>query len=209
MTPDLNPAMSPLRFLCAPALACALLTVAGPAAAGATSTRATATAGATATATTADDDPLRRANNVLYAEWLGPGQVYSIDYERTLDRVSLRAGVGYIPGIVKPSTPGAQGHFTTLLLTVPICVSYAALVSDWNVIEVAAGAVPMYVRAHVSTPYIKESDSNTTTVLGTLYFGYRYQPSSGGISVRAGISMLAGKYGFLPLWPYVSLGTTF
>ena len=67
----------------------------------------------------------------------------------------------------------------------------------------------LYAAAHVSTIYVKERPTASTTVFGTALIGYRYQPPDGGVLFRIGASMIAGRDGFFPLWPYASLGVTF
>jgi hypothetical protein len=51
--------------------------------------------------------------------------------------------------------------------------------------------------------------SNNNGVLGTLNFGYRYQPVDGGFSFRAGVSPIITSDQFLPYWPYLSFGYSF
>lgn len=158
------------------------------------------------TSPAADD---HEARNLVYAEGLGLGVVYSVNVERTFGDASVRLGAGYIAGSVQPDTPGARARTETVLLSVPVSISYVGMRQDWSILEVGAGAVPLHVGAHVSTLFVSESNTSTNTVLAALYAGYRYQPTPGGLLVRAGVSAIAGKYGLLPFWPYVAAGGVF
>jgi hypothetical protein len=151
----------------------------------------------------------RTANNAFYAEGLGPGIVYSLNYERVFDDVVVRGGVGCVFGEEKSSKPGAETSTKPLLLTVPLTVGYIGNGTKWNMLELGAGAVVLHAAANAGTFYVTSRPSATTTVLATAIIGYRFQPPRGGLTVRAGLCALVGRYGFLPLWPYASAGWSF
>jgi hypothetical protein len=155
-------------------------------------------------ATTGSDESDRIAKNSVYAEGLGPGVVYSLDYDRVIGAFAGRAGVGVVVG--RETSSSGSSKLLPLLLTIPITVSYVGGGTDWDMFEAGAGLVVTHVAPRVSTAYVKERQTATTTVLGTVFLGYRYQPPSGGFMFRVGASALAGRYGVLPLWPYLALG---
>ena len=67
----------------------------------------------------------RTAKNVIYAEGLGAGLFYSVNYERNvLDFLSVRAGIGYFPLSVSAGTSSASSHY----VTIPLMVNYLGLV---------------------------------------------------------------------------------
>ena len=74
-------------------------------------------------------------------------------------------------------------------------------------LELGAGGVLVYATGKASFGG-SSSTSSGVGALGTAIVGYRYQPSDGGFTLRAGFSPLFGSGGFLPL-PYLSLGGAF
>jgi hypothetical protein len=131
--------------------------------------------------------------------------VYSLDYDRVIGAFAARAGVGLVVGSEKSSS--GESKVLPLLLSVPLTVSYiGGGGNDWDMFETGAGIVVTRVAPRVSTAYVKERQTTTTSVLGTVFLGYRYQPPSGGFMFRVGASALVGSYGFFPLWPYLALG---
>lgn len=155
----------------------------------------------------------RAAKNVIYAEGLGAGIYYSINYERTFGDFSGRVGFGYVSlgasAVNGTSTSSASASF----LSVPLTVSYLGIGSKTSMFEVGAGATILNVGG--SATFLGESSSSRssgsdTLVLGDVITGYRLQPPDGGFFLRAGINTLLGIPGFavLPL-PYLALGGTF
>ena len=52
-------------------------------------------------------------------------------------------------------------------------------------------------------------DENNSSVLGTMSFAYRLQPSDRGFSFRAGLSPIFNKNFFIPYYAGISLGYSF
>jgi hypothetical protein len=147
----------------------------------------------------------RTANNALYVEGLGPGLFYSVDYDRAFGDIAARIGVGYVSLGVSDGQSSASASF----LSIPITVSYLGIGSKKHMFEVGGGVSILHVGAGASGLYVDEKGSGSaTTVLGTVILGYRMQPVDGGFFLRAGLSPLISKYGFLP-WPHIGLGATF
>ncbi len=154
-------------------------------------------------------EDVRQANDSLYVEALGPAIYYSLNYDRIIGPVAARIGVGMMFG-KEESQNGVGGSVpTTLLLAIPITVSYVGDGPLWDMFEAGAGVVITHVAARASGLYIKENATAVTAPIATAFLGYRYQPPDGGLLVRVGISTLVSRYGFYPVWPYGSLGVAF
>jgi hypothetical protein len=145
----------------------------------------------------------RTANNALYIELLGPGLLYSLDYDRTFGPVAARVGIEYW----SLSASGGSGSSSATFLSFPVTVSYLGIGSLKHIFEIGAGAEITYFGGSASVLGASSSGS-AVTAWGTILAGYRYQPPDGGFFLRAGISPLIGSGFFLP-WPYVGLGATF
>jgi len=148
----------------------------------------------------------RYANNAVYAEGLGPGIVYSLNYDRAFGDWAIRAGVGLVPG----QESGKNGpHSEIALGTVPITVTFIGAGNRWSMLEVGLGVVGLHVAPNVSTFLVDRKTFTVNTVLGTGIVGYRFQPPRGGVIVRLGVCPVVSRYGFFPLWPYGAFGGTF
>lgn len=145
----------------------------------------------------------RSANNALYIELLGPGLLYSLNYDHAFGPVAARVGIEYW----SLSASGGSGSSSATFLSFPVTVSYLGIGSLKHIFEVGAGAEITYFGGSASVLGASSSGS-AVTAWGTLILGYRYQPPDGGFFLRAGISPLIGSGFFLP-WPYVGLGATF
>ncbi len=150
----------------------------------------------------------RNANNSVYLEGLGPGLVYTLNYDRVLgDDFSLRAGFGLVLGEEKSAS--GEKSIKPLILSIPVMLNYIGGGSRWSMLEVGAGLVLLHVGARVSYIYVQKRDDAETSPVAAGLIGYRYQPPNGGFMFRAGVTALVGRYGFLPLWPYASVGWAF
>ena len=150
----------------------------------------------------------RTANNSIYAEGLGPGLLYSINYDRTFDDFAGRIGFGYVS--LSASSGSASAHAE--MITVPITVSYLGIGSKKHMFEVGAGATILHVGAGASTFAADASETasrSATKVLGAIILGYRLQPPDGGFLLRAGLSPIIGAASAVLPWPYLALGGTF
>jgi hypothetical protein len=146
----------------------------------------------------------RTANNALFVEGLGPGLLYSINYERTFSEFALRVGFDYFSLSASNQGTSASAAF----LAVPLTFSYLGIGSLKHIFELGGGAALLYFGGSVNTLGNSTSGS-AVAALGTLIVGYRYQPPDGGFFFRAGLSpLISSAGGFLP-WPYLSLGATF
>jgi hypothetical protein len=152
-------------------------------------------------------DPAREANNSLYLELGGSGAVYSLNYERFVQRdVSLRVGFGYV------SLKGAEISGGTVvneiaLLTIPVTASYLGIGSGNHRLELGAGAVFARITGETTSDGAKAFGS-ASGVVGTAIAGYRYVRPDGGFTFRAAFTPLFGEGGFQP-WAGVALGYSF
>ncbi|MFD0767111.1 hypothetical protein ACFQZI_19795 [Mucilaginibacter lutimaris] len=153
-----------------------------------------------------------KQGKTVFFELLGPGAVYSVNYDT---RFAKRPdGWGGRIGLSYYSESGEH------LFTAPLVVNYLAG-KHGKYFEVGAGITYYNVNTNdvffdnryyeVIDPnggyYVKEKNHNG--VLGTLNFGYRYQPLDGGFAFRTGVSPVFTQDRFLPWWPYVSFGYSF
>ncbi len=170
-----------------------------------------------ATSARAED---RAANNSLFVEGLGPGLLYSFNYERTIENdFALRIGTSYMSFGASASAGGADVvEASASLLMVPVVASYLGISSGSNALELGVGGIYLHASAEASGGGITQTGAGST-VWGTAVIGYRRQPVNGGFMFRVGMSALIGKglgfnitdpaaIGVVP-WPYLSLGATF
>lgn len=157
----------------------------------------------------------RTANNVLYAEGLGAGIFYSINYERVFGDFSGRVGFGYASvGVSATNGTGTSGGSASAsFLAVPITVSYLGIGSKKHMFEVGGGATIFNEGANASafnTDSSSHGSGSSTAVLGNVITGYRLQPPDGGFFLRAGLNTILGGTSLPVLpWPYIALGGTF
>ena len=158
----------------------------------------------------------REAKNAIYADLLGPGLFYSLNYDREIfDDVSARIGFSYLSlGASVSDGAGTSVSESFSYWAVPLTVSYLGIGSPDNMFEVGGGGILMDVKG----AGLVESNGNNVDASGnidTMLFGmtaiagYRHQPADGGFVFRVGMSpMMVFSSGFLP-WGYLSLGGAF
>lgn len=134
----------------------------------------------------------------IYFELFGPGITFSANYDTRFsqkrDGFGGRAGVGFL----------AIGGSS--FVSVPFQVNY--LLGKANrYLEIGLGAT--YV-SYTGTGFFSFDNTPTTThnVLGTMTFGYRYQPVDGGFNFRASFNPLFDSSTFYP-FVGISVGYTF
>nr|WP_294948751.1 hypothetical protein [uncultured Mucilaginibacter sp.] len=152
----------------------------------------------------------------VYFEALGPGLAYSFNYDTRFknrqDGLGGRAGISYF------ASSGDK------LFTVPVVINYL-LGKEGHYFEIGAGATFYHVNSDGFTDlfgydnyeytlypdgsYQAPQRNSETGVYGSLNFGYRYQPVSGGFSFRGGFSPVFSSHDFIPYWPYLSFGYSF
>lgn len=155
----------------------------------------------------------RPAKNSIYAEGLGPGLLYSINYDRLIiDDLAVRVGFSYMSFSASAGSSSASASF----LSFPITASYLGVGSPKHILELGGGADIVYATGSASGIGASTSGAGVGAA-GTVLIGYRLQPPDGGFNFRVGISPLFGpgfgfgggtSFGVLP-WGYLSLGGTF
>jgi hypothetical protein len=157
----------------------------------------------------------RSAKNAIYAEGLGAGLYYSVNYERAFGDFSARLGFGYVSvGVTETSTSGTSGGSgSASFLAVPITVSYLGIGSKTHMFELGAGATILSLGANASafeTNSSSSSSASSTLVFGNVITAYRLQPADGGFFMRLGLNTVVGLPGFPVIpWPAIALGGTF
>lgn len=149
--------------------------------------------------------PIAPASNAVFAELLGNGLLYSINYERFLwpIPIGIRAGASFFTYAV--SDVSGSGNLT--LLTFPITASYY-----WGTLhhklQLGLGATILYTSA--SSDSSGTSYGNTgLAIAATAIVGYRYLPIGRGFTFGAGFTpLLRTSRGFLP-WGGVTAGYVF
>jgi hypothetical protein len=127
----------------------------------------------------------------VYAELLGPGVFYSINYERVITaNFTTRIGASFIPKL----SNGGRGYAYFIL---PIMANYI-LGEESNKLELGAGV-----------DVIVDNKKPGVLLIGTI--GYRYQPSAGGFHFRIVASPIFSRdtgFVILPLIG-ISIGACF
>ncbi len=156
----------------------------------------------------APDEPAgkRTAANVIFAEALGSGLLYSVNYERLVDRwnVGLRGGISYFTYAV--SSYGSSGNLT--LVTFPFVASYYL---GWKShhLQLGLGATVLYTGVATDSQGTKfDGERSGIGVAATGVVGYRFLPRDGGLSFGVGFTPLVRASRFLP-WGGANVGYAF
>lgn len=161
----------------------------------------------------------RTALNTLYAEGLGAGGAYSVNYERlVLNDLAIHIGFSYWSVSATASGGGGTASASGSFIAVPITASYLGVSSGSHTLEMGGGLTIWNVSVTGSSGGFVGA-ANGFVPIGTVLVGYRYMPREGGFNFRVGASPLFGKglglnannptaFGVLP-WGYISLGWTF
>jgi hypothetical protein len=161
--------------------------------------------------------PARRPSpNSVYAEGLGAGLAYSVNYERlVIDDLGVRIGVSYLSMSATAGSASASASW----MSFPITASYIGIRGGKHALELGGGATLTRASGSGSSFGMTASGSGVSA-LGTAMIGYRIHPVDGaGFQFRVGLMALAGKglgldtsdptaFGFLP-WGYISFGASF
>lgn len=143
-------------------------------------------------------DTSLRAKSV-YVEYGGPSAIYSVTYDTRFTRSNngwgFRAGVGFLP---------SQGINN---ISVPVQVNYL-LGSTRHFFEAGAGAT--FFHGNQTNSWFGPQKEGSL-VFGSLSAGYRYQPLQRGITVRVGMTGIAGPFNnnSVAALPHISIGYRF
>jgi|WetSurMetagenome_2_1015567.scaffolds.fasta_scaffold138488_2 hypothetical protein len=163
----------------------------------------------------------RTALNSIYAEGLGPGLLYSINYERlVVNDLGVRVGMSYSSFSASSTNMNGttEGSASVAFMTFPLTASYLGISGGAHCLELGGGMTLISASGKASAPGM-ESKGSGMAVLENVLIGYRIHPVNGGFQFRVGFSGLFGTglgfsvtdptaFGFLP-WFYLSLGGCF
>jgi hypothetical protein len=150
----------------------------------------------------------RTAMSSIYAEALGGGLLYSINYDRLIiDQLAVRAGFSYFLITASSSSEGTTSSVSANTWTIPIAANYVGLYSGSHGLETGLGATLIYASGTGSSLGYSSSASGLDAFM-TANVGYRLQPVNGGFNFRIGAQALIASWGTIP-WGYMSLGYTF
>lgn len=149
---------------------------------------------------------VRGAPNVLFAEALGVGLLYSVNYERLFEdlNIGLRGGASYFTYAV--SSYGRSGNL--VLASFPLVASYYVTWDD-HALQLGLGATLLYTGVATDsqgTEFASERSGLGLAASGVV--GYRYLPRDGGFTFGVGFTPLLRRSSFLP-WAGASAGYAF
>ncbi|MET0595963.1 MAG: hypothetical protein ABW133_24900 [Polyangiaceae bacterium] len=161
------------------------------------------------------------APNSIYAEGLGAGILYSLNYERmVLDDLAVRGGFGYVSFGASASSGGQTTSASASLQTVPITLSYTGVRAGKHALELGGGATLAFASGSGSAG-VSNASASGMMPYGTAMVGYRIHPvDHAGFNFRVGAMALGGKglslsaptdanaFGVIP-WLYLSMGASF
>lgn len=159
-----------------------------------------------------------RAPNSIYAELLGAGLVYSVNYERlVLEDLGVHAGLSYIGVSATAGTSEGTAKSSVTFMTIPVGFSYLGIGSKHHMLELGGNLSFLYIGGSASGFGVSSSGSGML-VLPNALVGYRLHPVDGaGFQFRVGAMFFAGKgfddadpskFGMQP-WGYISFGASF
>ncbi len=149
----------------------------------------------------------RTALNDIFFEALGSGLLYSLNYERIIDKwnIGLRAGASYFTYAV--SSYNRSGNLT--LVSFPVLASYYYGLWRGHHLQFGLGATVLYTG--VATDSLGTSFDAERSGFGlaaSAVIGYRYMPRDGGVSFGIGFTPLVRASKLLP-WGGANVGYAF
>lgn len=172
------------------------------------------------------DPKTRPAPNSVFAEMLGAGLWYSVNYERrVIDDLGVRAGLSYIAFGVSASAGGSTASAGYSMFNIPITAEYLGVRSGKHGLEAGGGVTLSFVGGSASVSSGGTSgtaEASGVNPFGTIFVGYRLHPvGKAGFQFRIGAMALIGRgyslkpdpadpaaIGVLP-YGYLSLGASF
>jgi hypothetical protein len=156
------------------------------------------------------------AKNAVFLEGLGPGLLYSVNYERlVVDGLAVRIGFSYLSMSASATSGGTTATASASFFTIPLTATYVGL----RGLEVGGGMTILHTSGSGSSVGVSASGSGFAP-LGVALVGYRLHPDNGaGFQFRVGAMAMMGEglslstdnpggFGVLP-WLYLSAGAGF
>lgn len=156
----------------------------------------------------------RSAKNSIFLEVLGPGAVYSVNYERLVPKdIGLRIGFsGWRSATTFLDTSKSR------FFMVPVGLSYIGVSNGKSSLEVGGGVTMYHEKEKFTLFFGPSGTSKDFGAFGNGIVGYRLQRPDGGFQFRVGVAALYGPgwrvrgdgndWGIFP-WGYLSLGGSF
>jgi len=154
----------------------------------------------------APDGP-RTAMNDVFFEAFGSGLLYSVNYERIIDKwnVGIRGGFSYFTYPV--SKYGQSGNLT--LVSFPVLASYYYGLWHSHFVQLGLGATILYTGVATDSQGVKfDAERSGAGLAASAVVGYRYEPRDGGVSFGVGFTPLVRASKFLP-WGGANVGYAF
>ncbi len=135
--------------------------------------------------------------NAFYAELLGSGLFFSLNYDYRLgEKFGLRGGIGFIGN---DNSFGSSGFsYNNTALTIPLGLN------------VMLGKGNRYFDVGAGITYVKDNGGELSQeyspITGSLNFSFRYQPLGGGVMFKVGISPIFTNDYFDPFRPGLAVG---
>ncbi len=129
----------------------------------------------------------------FYVEGGGPG-IFSFNYDQ---RLKGSQGLGFRAGV------GGYGFLKKGVFTIPLGMNYL-LGADGHYAELGAGICSVSLSS--GNTYF---DNTSSTIVGYINFGYRFQPEKKGLTFRIFISPLFTSAGTIPFYGGGSVGIKF
>lgn len=160
----------------------------------------------------------QRAPNSVYAEGLGAGLAYSVNYERlVMEDLGVHAGLSYMSFSASAGTSQGTASASATFIIIPVGVSYLGIGSKHHILELGGNLSFLYAGGTASGFGVNSSGSGMV-VLPNALVGYRLHPVDGaGFNFRVGAMFFGGKgfddtdpdkFGVAP-WGYISFGASF
>jgi len=161
----------------------------------------------------------RTAMNTIYAEGLGAGGAYSVNYERMVfNDLGIHIGFSFLSVSATSSNGATTASASGSFIAVPISANYVGISSGSHALELGGGVTIWNVSVSGNSGGFVGAATGFVPI-ATAIIGYRFQPRDGGFNFRVGASPLFGKglglnannptaFGVLP-WGYLSFGWTF
>lgn len=152
-----------------------------------------------------------KPSSAIYIEGGGNSLIYSINYDRRftkrLDGLGFRVGLGYFP----------MGDYN--ITAIPIGINHL-VGKNGHFVEAAVNVTVVNSSAKNNNPIKKEAlfgqidfGHKTTSVVGGIAMGYRYQPVNKHFNFRTGVETLLGKRAderaVFAISAHISFGYTF
>lgn len=142
--------------------------------------------------------------NAIYVEGLGPGLLYSVNYDRRITpNISVRLGFTSwsleLPFILTVERIS--------LTAFPLMVNFLTGEGESH-LELGIGPMPSFASSHGEDIFGSTSQSSGKSVVGIGTLGYRFQPTKAGLFFRISFTPLFTFKKFVP-WGGISVGGTF